>query len=515
MNRIDRSFGVDRRRYTVKVLLTAVVTFALQTVSAYAAKIVHSPAPDTSDLKELKYVILAIALAGVLPLAAWIRRHPSIAPKLWMLMGMLPFAQTAVPHLYIALFSWAEWPGYVKGFEFSALDLIALALYISLPRARNSLPFTFSMGLYFLAVILSTFQAEEPTAALFYPWQLFRVYLVYAVVSKSCADARFVPALLNGMGIGLCLEACVVIWQRFALGGVLQPTGTFGHQNLLGLVSHFTMFPFFALLLTGSRNALTFATLLAGAIIVILGASRGAIASAGLGYVILFTLSVLRRPTQWKAVLGVAGAAVMVLLALVAESSLERRFAAAPIGQYDEREAFKLAATRIIEDHPMGVGANNYAFVATTEGYSRQANVASLDPALSPHVHNAYLLTAAETGYFGLFAFLLLLLRPLTVAFLCGWQNRKDRRGELLLGLGVALLIVYIHSFFEWVFMLLEVQYMLAMTVGMVAGLAQQLGYWRRSTVRGKHAFGGLTRQKSFIGSQIRKVPLPEPPPAE
>jgi hypothetical protein len=73
---------------------------------------------------------------------------------------------------------------------------------------------------------------------------------------------------------------------------------------------------------------------------------------------------------------------------------------------------------------------------------------------------------------------LLLLLRPLIVAFFCGWSNRSDRRGDLLIGIGVGLLIVCIHSFFEWIFVLSETQYMFAMQIGLVAGLAQQLGYW-------------------------------------
>lgn len=509
----------------MKALLAVVVTFALLTVSAHAASLVTAPAPprpEASDLGWLKYVVLAFGLAGVLPLAAWIRRYRSIGPVMWTLMGLLPFAQAAVRHLNIALasFSWPgvwEWPGYVKEFEFSAMDLIALALYLVLPRTRDPLPFRLSMVFYFATVLLSSFQAVEPVAALFYPWQLLRIYLVYAVVSKSCADARFVPALFTGMAIGLCFEACVVIWQRFGLS-MVHTTGTFGHQNTLGLVSHFVVFPYLALLLAGRWRGPTLAALAAGAIVAVLTASRATIALAGLGYIIQYTLSVLRRPTQWKAIIGVIGAAGVVVLGLAAESSLERRFEAERLTtRIDEREAFKSAAARILEDHPMGIGANNYAFVATTEGYSRQSRVVAIDLAQSPHVHNVYWLTAAETGYIGLVAFVLLLLHPLITAFVCGWQNRKDRRSELLLGLGVALLIVYVHSYFEWALMTLEVQYFWAMTLGMVAGLAQQLGYWRRDAVRGKRldAFGGLTRRKSLIRPQGHTEPLRRLPPAE
>jgi O-antigen ligase len=504
-------------RHAIKTLLALVAIFALLIPSAHAEQVAHTVAPGaTGGMESLKYVILALALAGVLPLAAWIRRYPSIAPNVWMLMGPLAFVQSAVPHLNIAIVSWAEWPGFVKGFEFSALDLIVLALYLGLPHTRRPLPFHYSMLLYFIAVILSSFQAQEPIAALFYPWQLARMYLVYVVVAKSCADERFVPALLTGVAIAFCFEACVMTWQRFALGA-LQAAGTFGHQNLVGLLSHFVAFPFFALLLSGRRSVLTLATLLACVIIVVLTASRATIGLAGLGYIILFLLSVLHRPTQWKAIIGLSGAIAISVLALAAESSLERRFQVAPQGNYDERVAFEMAATSILADHPMGIGANNYAFFATTEGYSRQAHVATVDLALSPHVHNAYLLTGAETGYFGLVAFMLLLLRPLTTALLCGWQNRKDRRGELLLGLGVGLLVAYIHAYFEWVFLTYEVQYILAMTLGMVAGLAQELGYWKRSNVRGNlpYAFGGLRYRKTFIRPRLLQneiVKGPRPP---
>jgi hypothetical protein len=152
----ERRAAADQRRYAIKALVATVATLAQLTTAAHAEQVSQSAVPGASSGDQiLKYGILFIALAGVLPLAAWIRRYPSIVPKIWMLVGPLVFVQTAVPHLNIALVSWAEWPGFVKGFEFSALDLIVLALYLSLPRSSNPLPFRFSMFLYFFAVIFS------------------------------------------------------------------------------------------------------------------------------------------------------------------------------------------------------------------------------------------------------------------------------------------------------------------------------------------------------------------------
>jgi O-antigen ligase len=133
----------------------------------------------------------------------------------------------------------------------------------------------------------------------------------------------------------------------------------------------------------------------------------------------------------------------------------------------------------MLSDHPMGVGANNFVMAAATQGYYARAGLSWIGWAST--VHNVYWLVAAETGYVGLVAFVILLLRPLTVAFLCGWRNREDRRGDLLLGLGAGLLLVYLHSFYEWIFINFGVQYIFAVSAGLIAGLAQQLGYWRRT----------------------------------
>ena len=55
----------------------------------------------------------------------------------------------------------------------------------------------------------------------------------------------------------------------------------------------------------------------------------------------------------------------------------------------------------------------------------------------------------------------------------------------------MALFTVYIHCFFEWVFLTSLPFYLFAMTAGLVAGLAQQLGYWENA--RAPHFSMGQT----------------------
>jgi O-antigen ligase len=429
----------------------------------------------------VKWAALAILLATLLPLCGWLRRNPRNVPKIWVLVGFLPFG-IGVFHLYMAVISWAGWGGYVKGLEISVLDILALALYLSLPRGGPALPFRLSMALYFFAVLLSIFDARVPMAALFYAWQLARMFLVYTVVAKASAqDQRVVPALLTGMALGLCLEAGDAVWERF-VGGVLQAGGTMGHQNLLGLTSHFALFPWIALLLAGERGWRPVVAPLAGLIVAALTVSRATVGLVGGGFIVLFGLSAKRRWTPRKAMLLCAGAGAACLLAPFILSSFQQRFSEQVQGSnYDERAAFEKAAALMISDHPMGVGANNYVMVANIDGYNNRAGVASISGSDSANVHNIYYLVAAETGYVGLVTFALVLLQPLVVAFRASSRNPRDRRGDLLLGLGLAMLIVYIHSYFEWVFITYPPQYMFAINAGLVAGLAQQLGYWGRS----------------------------------
>jgi O-antigen ligase len=367
------------------------------------------------------------------------------------------------------------------------------------------------MALYFLATVLSAFQATEPTAALFFSWQLARMFLVYATVARGCAAPHVPLAILQGMAAGLVVEVVVAASQRFALGMVQAP-GTMSHQNLLGMVTHFADLPAFAMVLGGPAGRMLTAAAPVGASIDVLTTSRGALGFSLLGFAIIFIISSLRKWTARKRkilVIAIFGALVIIPAAM---SSFDRRFsdqAEVISSDYDERAAFETSARMMLSDNPLGQGANHYVIAANLGGFNNRAGVIPVTGSQGANVHNIYFLVAAETGYPGLIAFVFMLLRPLTVALLCGWNNRGDQRGDLLIGLGVTLLIVYIHGFFEWIFVLLEAQYMFAMDFGLVAGLAMQLGYWSRTASRAvplradrlpigasATAAGGLSRTK-------------------
>jgi O-antigen ligase len=435
----------------------------------------------------VKLIGLVIFLAAIFPLSKWLRQNPGEVPKFWMLFGFLPFGITFF-HSYVAVISWPMWPGYVSGTEFFAIDGLAAALYLSSSGRRGSPPFQLPMALYFFAVVISVSQAAEPMAAIFYPWQLLRMFLVYLAVVRGSSDPRVPLAILKGMSAGLVAEFVVAAWERFGMG-IIQASGTLSHQNLLGIMTHFIILPTFALLLSGSVGRLLSVTVPLGIAVDLLTTSRATLGFSISGLALVFLSSSMRKWTKRKRavlLIGIVGITAAIPLAI---SSFERRFsdqAELISSDYDERAAFEKSAKMMLSDKPLGQGANNYVIAANLGGYNRRAGVVPVPGSEGAHVHNVYLLVAAETGYLGLITFVFLLLSPLVAALLCGWKTRADRRGDLLIGLGLALLVVYVHCFYEWVFIRLESQYMFAMTIGLVGGLASELGYWQRRDPGGR-----------------------------
>lgn len=428
----------------------------------------------------MKWLVFAVGLAGILPLAVWLRRDSRNLQIGWMAIGAVPFVWGILPKREIVLAGQPDWPGLTQGFDVSALDLILVAAFLALPRNRpTALPFKSSFALYIGAVLLSALQARHPTASFYYVWQLLRIFMTFAIVARACADPRLATALLKGMAIGICVEGVVVGWQRFVIHFVQAP-GTFTTQNMLGIAMHFAIYPFFALLLSGEKGWQARSVPVIGVLIVIFTTSRAALAFAIAGLSLLFALSILRRWTPRMTRMLAVAVFTAAVLSPIAYRQFSYRFQSTETIQEDDggRSTLIAAAQLMLAEHPMGIGANNYVVVANMEGYSKRANVDLLN--LGTYPHNVYWTALAETGFPGLLALMVLLLRPLSLALSCAWHNRKDQRGDLLLGLATSLVIVYVHSFYEKDLLVDQIQYLFAMNLGLIAGLAQQLGYLSR-----------------------------------
>lgn len=405
----------------------------------------------------MKFVLLTVAILSIWPIALALRAQPAVRPFFWAFVGFLPFISTFF-RTQVAFVSWGEfWQGHAFGLEVALFDILMVSAYMSMQHKRNSfshVPFI----LYIAAVFQSLFHAELPMAATFYFVQTIRVYFAVIVIARAASDFDTALYILRGLALGMVIQAVFVTHQRF-IQHVIQPSGTFVHQNVLGLSAHFVIYPHFALLIAGRRGLAHLLAPAAGAWIAALTASRGAIGFTAMGLSMTYALTAFGRWTMRKTLVTAAGVLGVLALAPVVIGAFVRRLSNNPLQEdlYNEREAFNKAALAIVEQFPFGVGANHYVFVAKNYGYALRAGVLPVESNLSTVVHNAYLLAASETGYIGLATYLLMLAYPLSLAMIYGLRNRKRPEGALLLGLGVALLAAYLHSIFEWVIFSVEI----------------------------------------------------------
>lgn len=424
----------------------------------------------------MKWAALLLFILVAIGFTLALRKDRRAALLAAFLLGFLPFVM-APWHLYVAPYSIASWPGYVKGWEIGLIDAIAVACLISIPRGHSKIPFKYVFLLYIASTVVSVFLAANLKIALSYPIQLARVFLVFAAVARLSSSPLGIKATLQGLFVGLAYQAAIALWSR--LGGAIQTGGSFGHQNLLGFASHLVFIPAFGLLLSGLWTRWAVVGLISGAIVVTLTVSRATVAFAGIALLVTYLLSILSGSTRRKIGVGLATAALIGLSFPIIQYSFDRRFATqggiAFNAVDEERQAFDQAARMMIADHPFGVGANHYVVVVNTQGYASRAGVGWGTGSRATNVHNSFLLIQAETGYLGLFAIILLILVPAVTSLAHAYRARRSAQADLLIGIVGALTAITLHSFYEWMLVTYQAQYLLAIALGMAAGLIQQL----------------------------------------
>jgi hypothetical protein len=414
-----------------------------------------------------------VFLLGLLVFTPWLTVHlkanPKHLPLAGFAVGILPFLLSGL-NLTASPIAWPYWPGPVKGMDISLIDGVALAMLLSARRISTPAAIKVSFAVYVLAVFISTVQSEVKMASFFYVWQLARTVLIYMAVARACVTAKGVPiAVVGGLSGGLVFQSGVALFEY--LGGDLRAGGWFGHQNLLGMASHFGIFPAAALLLAGLYPARAFVVVAAGLLIAFTGGSRATIGLFAIGLVFTWIISVWHQPSGRKSAIGFAMVVALVVASPVLWSAVERRTDAERAGSNEMRAEMVDAAAMIIADYPMGVGPNRYVVVANTGGYAARAGIAWNPANREAPVHNSYYLVTAEMGWLGLLGLVSLLGSIIGVAVAAMRKASRGLEAELLVGATASMVIFAVHAYFEWITMFYNIHYLAGITAGLIVGL--------------------------------------------
>ena len=421
----------------------------------------------------MKWLFL-LGLLGFTPwLATYLKANPKYLVHTGFAIGILPFLLSRF-NLMASPIAWPFWFGAVKGFDVSLLDSIAIAVILATKPVRTPIALKISLGIYLTGAIVATIAGTPGLrmASIFYDWQVVRAALVYMAVSRACVANPKVPiGILMGMGAGLGWQAVVAMQEHFQ--GKLQAGASFGHQNLLGMASHFAVFPAIALLLAGYYNKQCMAIIASALLVDFAGGSRATIGLFAIGLLVTLALSIWRRSTGRKS--AVAGGLVVLLVVAmpILLTAIDRRPDQIRSDSNLERQLMIKASKMIIADNPLGIGPNRYIVVANAGGYSDRAGMAWNKANRSSPVHNTYYLVTAELGWIGLIGLLGLYGSLLSFGLSAIKSAPPGLHGEMLPGVMGTLIVIMAHSYYEWISMYFHIHYLFAMSVGLLVGLKQ------------------------------------------
>ncbi len=144
-----------------------------------------------------------------------------------------------------------------------------------------------------------------------------------------------------------------------------------------------------------------------------------------------------------------------------------------------------MAAKKMAEDHPFGVGVNNFSRVLTADQRYNQYLSVMEDEEQAGVCHHIYNLTAAELGKGGLYVFAIILGRFLLLPILPVIRSRQFE-SLILIGLWLGTIALHISGFMEWVFRITPVTFLYAINCGLSAGYVQVVNDARRPRARSR-----------------------------
>lgn len=353
--------------------------------------------------------------------------------------------------------------GATKGFEFSLLDVMSIALLVA---CRNPIGRWFAPGaglylLYVAASWVSIFAAPEPLYVCMAGVRFVKAVVVYLAAYHFLREEKDLELLLKAMAWTLIIQSLAVLKMKY-VNHIYQVMGWFEHQNALAMWAYTCGLP----LLAAGMSHTTPPKLarlygfgyVATGIIVQSSLSRAALVFFAIGSAVIMLLSLCEKFTVRK-ITFISSLALVGFIGLAFTwNTISARFGEDRNKESSELRVLLIKASKLmLMDSSIGLGWNNYALVINKpwpygdcidewtidRGYTVDPDEAK------PQPESHYWLILAENGYPGFLTYMLFLavtswwcLRSAIATWGTVW-------GTFLYSLFIALSIEYYHSTIE------------------------------------------------------------------
>ena len=434
---------------------------------------------------------LFIAVIGVVILL-------SIRPQLYQwLLGIMVFATCHIKKPYYQEVFFEPYRGVDRGFGVTIPDYIFLGffIYILLMNGKRLMDWWPSnMTLWLIVIGISAFSllsSMQPYYGLFTLHKFIRGLILYWVMVNIIQNKKDVQVVLVAIGLAVIFQGSMVIYDKYITKMiVVRSIGSFPHPNSLAMYVNMIipviLAVFISDVLPKKYNKWAVLVVFLGLCCVIFTKSRASlvIMLGALGMVTVMT--VLPKPTTRGFGLVFIGCIGISIMGYFAAPRMIQRFERAPKESEETREFFNQAAHAMANDHVFGVGLNAYSWVLANTNYYwfvypdvyddddidlEKFRYGESGKSRLGTAHHIYYLMAAEIGWYGMWAFILFLLRFYWRNIRLYFSTNDPFYKAIFLGLLVGVFSLHLQGLFEWIFRQTQVFYLFFIFSGLMIAI--------------------------------------------
>jgi hypothetical protein len=440
-------------------------------------------------------ILVAFGSAGFFTTLIWQRMRD-------VMLFALVFGAVLLEKMDVTFLGQYWYRGTSRGIEISAVDVAPLCLLIAtllLPRYRGGRFFwPASLGLMLVYFAYCCVSVANATPQLYGVWELAKVFrgiIVLVAAALFVRSRRELAIVVVAIGCAVWLEAGNSLEQRF-FKGAFRPPGTLDHENTLSTYLC-TVGP--VLMAATMANWSKWLRWFAG-ISCLLAAGTELLTLSRMG-IPVFAVTVTATAimcTSWKITrqkIGILAAALACVAGLlyVSWDGIKARYTQSNIqaelmdaNAIETRGVYWRLAWLIMEDHPYGVGLNNWSYYVGKQygpelGY-RYTDYDDIkwtpekDDAreifLAPAADTLPALMLGELGVAGLVVFLLVWLRWFQMGATFLWRRlNPDPMHRMAIGLLFGAAGIFMQSATEWTYRQTPVLFTFHVMMGILASL--------------------------------------------
>lgn len=426
--------------------------------------------------------------------------------------------------------------GTSRGIDISALDVVPLCLLVATllvpryQRGRFYWPASFGMLLvYFAYCLLSVWNSDPQIYGVWELSKMLRGLLVFLAAALFVRSRRELAVVVVALCCAACLESLNALEQR-VVKGVFRSPGTLNHENTLSTYLC-TIGP--VLLAAAMANWSKWLRWFAGlSWLLAAGGELLTLSRMGIPVFAFVSLCTALACTSWKltkqkiAIVTLTSVAIGGFL-FVSWDGLKARFAQGNVKeelsddhQVETRGVYWKMAMMMVEDHPYGVGLNNWSYyVGKVYGpdlgykyhdYDEFKWVPTKDEAaqtfLPPAADCLPALTIGELGIAGTVIFLLVWLRWFQIgSVFLGRRLDDDPMHRMPIGFLFGAVGIFCQSATEWTYKQTAVMFTFHVLMGSLASM-----YYARRRARREAKRLAAETGSAEVEVIVSPVPVPK-----